>query len=237
MATSAPSRANSTRDGAADAGVAAGDDRRHALELAAAAVVGRLVARRERPARPRGRAWQVLRRQLRGLVARAGLHRRPSSARCVLVLSCRRPRRARPARLDAARGRAPVAAGRLAALHLLPVVIMARASADTARVGGKRRARRREHLRDHRLQVRRGRRACRHAPGSPPRRRAGRPRGGRARSGRSPAASRPRPVTQLLHQLIAVHAGACRRPRSGRSKGCLTIWSERPASWRCSGRR
>jgi hypothetical protein len=73
--TSAPSRANSTGDGAADSRIAAGDDRGEAVELAAAAVVGRHELRRELELGFAAGLLQVLRRELLGLLARAGLHR------------------------------------------------------------------------------------------------------------------------------------------------------------------
>src|SRR5690606_4562648 len=65
------------RDRAADAGVAAGDQRHHAVELAAALVIGREEARLgiERVFLP-GLALALLRQRILRLPARPGLHRR-----------------------------------------------------------------------------------------------------------------------------------------------------------------
>ena len=91
--------------GAADARVAAGDEGRHAFELAAAAVVGR----HERAAQPSSALVAglglVLRRQSRRLAARAGLDRGPG-----FLLALARGVAGILAALDAARNLAPVAA-------------------------------------------------------------------------------------------------------------------------------
>ena len=73
-------------DGPADAGIAAGDDGRKALELATAAVVGRHELRRELQVGFAARLGLVLRRQLVGLPSSAGLHPRSGLLRALVLV-------------------------------------------------------------------------------------------------------------------------------------------------------